>query len=188
EQGLPGGHGPETWGWQAGGMMTGSGRGEMAVSLRVEGGAAPGSPILGALEPGELAGPLEDALARACGELSRLAEAEVVSVYVREREEDGADVLVVRGNVGLAAGVIGNLRLRVGDGIVGWAAECLRPIAVGAADADPHFKRVRGIGEEQFPVLLALPLVRAGRCLGVLVFQRAAARGFSPVEIRLASL
>ena len=172
--------------------MTGPSFAGEAVALRVLGAAgASGGPsgtgLLAGVEPGELRGALEDALAGPCAEMGRLLGADVVSVYVREVEGEG-EALVIRGNVGLAREVVGNLRLRVGDGIVGWVAECLRPIAVGEAEADPHFKRVRGIGEELFPVLLAVPLVRGGRSLGVLVFQRAERRPFVEAEIVLASV
>ena len=83
--------------------------------------------LFSGLEPGALCAPLQDVLAASCIQISRLVGADVVSVYVRERSDDG-DFLVVQGNVGLASEVVGNLRLRVGDGLIGWVAECLRPI------------------------------------------------------------
>lgn len=140
------------------------------------------------LDPGALRAPLEDVLAGLCQRMSGLIESDVVSVYARERSADGDDLLVIRGNVGLAAEVVGNLELRVGDGIVGWVAECMHAISVTAADRDPRFKAIRGIGEELFPVMLAQPLVRAGRCLGVLVLQRSRAHDFSAADMRMAAV
>lgn len=158
--------------------------GSVAVEVREEG---PAGGLFAGLEPGALAAPLGDVLARSCEEMARLLGADVVSVYVRERGDDG-DLLVVQGNVGLAREVVGNLRLRVGDGLIGWVAECMRPISVGAADSDPRFKPVRGIGEEPYPVMIAQPVARGGRCLGVLAFQRAAARPFTDGESRMAGV
>ena len=63
----------------------------------------------------------------------------------------------------------------------------MHPIAIVAGARDPRFKSVRGIGEEDFPVLLAVPIARDARCLGVLVFQRRAPE-FDDREIRLARL
>ena len=143
--------------------------------------------LFSALEPGALRAPLRDALAGACEQMARLLAAEVVSVYAREVRDDG-DLLVVQGNVGLSNEVVGNLSLRVGDGLVGWVAECMRPISVGHADEDPRFKPVRGIGEEPYPVMVAQPVIRHGRCLGVLVFQRAAAQPFTDGDARVAAL
>jgi phosphotransferase system, enzyme I, PtsP len=157
------------------------------VALHVHPEVPPTAGLFAGLEPGALCAPLQDVLAGSCCQMSRLIGADVVSVYVRERSEEG-DFLVVQGNVGLASDVIGNLRLRVGDGLIGWVAECLRPISVGAADVDPRFKPVRGIGEEPFPVMIAQPVLRDGRCLGVLAFQRAAARPFTDGDVRMAAV
>ena len=142
--------------------------------------------LFSSLDPGALSAPLADVLATSCEQMARLLGAGVVSVYARD--PDDSESLVVQGNVGLAGDVVGNLRLRIGDGLVGWVAECLRPISVRAADADPRFKPVRGIGEERFPVMTAQPIVRHGRCLGVLVFQRDADHPFTDGDMRLAGV
>lgn len=131
-----------------------------------------------------LDGAPDDILGGLCRDAGALLEAEVVSIYVRE----GDDVLTMRANIGFADDAIGHLRIHVGDGLVGWVAASQRPIAIDAADRDPRFKRVRGIGEERYPVLLALPLAWRDRGSGVLVFQREASRPFSGVEDRLAGV
>jgi phosphotransferase system, enzyme I, PtsP len=158
-----------------------------AVALHVHAPVPPLAGVFTALEPGALRAPLRDVLADACGQMSRLLASDVVSVYVRELGGD-EDALVVQGNVGLSSEVVGNLRLPVGEGLVGWVAECLRPISVGAAGDDPRFKPVRGIGEEPYPVMTAHPVLRHGRCLGVLVFQRSAAQAFAEAELRMAGI
>ncbi|HEY8144153.1 MAG TPA: GAF domain-containing protein [Kofleriaceae bacterium] len=131
-----------------------------------------------------------------CREMAALLEAEVTTVYALERSgapqspsssPSSDQALLVVGNVGFPHEVVGNLRLRVGDGIVGTVAACMHPIAIAAGARDPRFKSVRGIGEEEFPVLLAVPIARETGCLGVLVFQRRAPE-FAPREVRLARL
>ncbi|HEU5058770.1 MAG TPA: GAF domain-containing protein [Kofleriaceae bacterium] len=119
-----------------------------------------------------------------CREMAALLGAEVATVYALERD---GDALLVVGNVGFPHEVVGNLRLRVGDGIVGTVAACMHPIAIVAGARDPRFKSVRGIGEEDFPVLLAVPIARGQSCLGVLVFQRRSPE-FADREVRLARL
>ncbi len=122
-----------------------------------------------------------------CREMALIIEAEVATVYALERAGEVDEALLVVGNVGFPHEVVGNLRLGVGDGIVGTVAACMHPIAIVAGARDPRFKSVRGIGEEDFPVLLAVPIARDARCLGVLVFQRRAPE-FADREIRLARL
>jgi phosphotransferase system, enzyme I, PtsP len=168
------------------GMKSSTGR-RRSVALHVHPPVPDLTGLFSALEPGALRAPLRDVLATSCAQMARVLGADVVSVYVREIGGD-EDVLTVQGNVGLSTEVVGNLRLAVGEGLVGWVAECLHPISVGAADADPRFKPVRGIGEELYPVMTAQPVVRHGRCLGVLVFQRAAAKAFTESEVHMASI
>jgi len=122
-----------------------------------------------------------------CREMALIIEAEVATVYALERAGEVDEALLVVGNVGFPHEVVGNLRLGVGDGIVGTVAACMHPIAIVAGARDPRFKSVRGIGEEEFPVLLAVPIARDARCLGVLVFQRRAPE-FADREVRLARL
>ena len=122
-----------------------------------------------------------------CREVASLLGAEVATIYALEHGGPDPETLLVVGNVGFPHEVVGNLRLRIGDGIVGTVAACMHPIAIVAGARDPRFKSVRGIGEEDFPVLLAVPIARDARCLGVLVFQRRAPE-FADREIRLARL
>jgi len=140
--------------------------------------------VLAATRPVRATASAPDAIDDLCREMAALLAAEVATVYARER--DGEALLVV-GNVGFPHEVVGNLRLQVGDGIVGTVAACMHPIAIAAGARDPRFKSVRGIGEEEYPVLLAVPIAREADCLGVLVFQRRAPE-FAPREVRLARL
>src|SRR6266545_3372362 len=160
---------------------------ERAAALQVRSHAQPDGGLFSGLEPGALREPLRDILSSACERMAGLLAADVVSVYVRERGDDG-DFLLMEGNIGLTTDVIGNLRLRVGEGIIGWVAECLRPISVGSADTDPRFKPVRGIGEEPYPVMVAQPVIRHGECLGVLALQRSAAKPFTDGEVQMAAV
>ena len=138
---------------------------------------------------------LDQVLAAMCRDVAETAAADVVSIYVREgARETAADdedvdsgTFTMRGNVGFPAEAVGRVRLRSGEGIVGFVAQCLRPVSVDAAERDEHFKYVPGLGEERFPVLLAVPVVRAGAAAGVLVLQRIALHPFTGEEVVLAT-
>jgi phosphotransferase system enzyme I (PtsP) len=125
--------------------------------------------------------------------VAAIAGADVVSVYVREHENGdndqagGEQVFVMRGNVGFPAESVGRVRLRVGEGITGFVADRLLPVSVAAADQDEHFKYIPGLGEERFPALLAVPVVRAGAATAVLVLQRGRDRAFTSEEVVLAT-
>lgn len=142
--------------------------------------------ILRLIEKSAQNAPLEDKLQAMCTDASRIAEVAVVSVYVRERSADG-DHLVMRGNVGFPSGSIGVARLRIGEGITGFVAECLRPVSAAVAHSDTHYKHIPGLGEERFPAFLGVPLVHGGASVGVLVFQRSDASAFEQAEVTLAT-
>jgi len=138
--------------------------------------------ILRLIEEAARPRPLPDVLGAICAAVAELAEADIASVYVRDD-----DSLVMAANVGFPGHVVGNVRLRVGEGITGFAAECLRPVSVDVASQEAHYKHVPGIGEEKFPVFLAVPLLVAGRAVGVLVLQRRKQYAFSADEVALAT-
>jgi phosphotransferase system enzyme I (PtsP) len=79
------------------------------------------------------------------------------------------------------------VRLRVGEGIIGFVADRLRPVSVALADREEHFKYIPGLGEERFPALLAVPVLRGMGATGVLVLQRGKSATFSTEEVVLAT-
>ncbi|MGE3636783.1 MAG: GAF domain-containing protein, partial [Sandaracinaceae bacterium] len=114
--------------------------------------------------------PLEEVLGVLCSEVAAIAHSDVASIYVRDEDDD--ETLVMRANVGFPGGAIGKVRLSVGEGITGFAAECMRPVTVFTAHEDERWKAVPGLGEEEFPVFLALPILVGRRAEAVLVLQR----------------
>src|SRR5262245_22178781 len=130
--------------------------------------------------------PLEEVLTAMCADVADIARANIASVYVRE---DGSDGLrfTMRGNVGSPPEAIGRVHLRPGEGITGFAAERMRPVSVAVGKHDRHFKYISGLGEEKYPALLAVPIVRGRTTAGVLVLQRGIQRAFSDGEVVLAT-
>ena len=122
---------------------------------------------------------LDETLAVLVRKIAEMVGVPVCSIYLRD---DATDELVMRANVGLGGAV--GVRLAPNEGITGFAVECLRPVAVAAAARDPRNKPVPGIGEERYPVFVAVPLLGDGRATGALVVQRAE-KAFSPAEVTL---
>jgi phosphotransferase system enzyme I (PtsP) len=133
--------------------------------------------------------PLAEILARMCADVAAIAATDVVSVYVRDHDEAGAPsrVFTMRGNVGFPSDSVGRVQLREGEGITGFVAEKLLPVSVASAERDEHFKYIPGLGEERFPAMLAVPVVRAGAAAAVLVLQRGGERVFTGEEVVLAT-
>jgi phosphotransferase system, enzyme I, PtsP len=113
-----------------------------------------------------------------------LLEAEVCSLYLLEGDKSE---LVMRGNVGLSNAAIGQVRLRVGEGITGEAIEYMRPISTETAEQHGAYKHFAGIGEERFPVFLAVPIRGKAGPLGAVVVQRSTVP-FTDADIELLAM
>ncbi|MDA0577383.1 MAG: phosphoenolpyruvate--protein phosphotransferase [Verrucomicrobia bacterium] len=123
---------------------------------------------------GELAGlfekstSLENFLQTAVSIVAFHMHAAVCSVYLYD---EATHELVLSANQGLNDSCVGNLRLMLGEGLVGLTLQELRPLRDGHASRNPAFKSVPGIDEERYQAFLAVPIVRGLARVGVLVVQ-----------------
>jgi phosphotransferase system enzyme I (PtsP) len=128
--------------------------------------------------------PLGTLLDEAPKRVAELLNADVCSLYVVEGDKSE---LVMRGNVGFSRGAIGQVRLRVGQGITGEAIEYMRPISTDSADQHTAYKHFAELGEERFPVFLTVPIRGNTGPLGALVAQRSA-MAFTDADVELVSV
>ncbi len=128
--------------------------------------------------------PLLTLLDEAPRRIMGLLEVDVCSLYLLEGDKSE---LVMRGNVGLSNAAIGQVRLRVGEGITGEAIEYMRPISTQTAEQHEAYKHFEGIGEERFPVFLAVPIRGKAGPLGAVVVQRSDVP-FKDADIELLAL
>jgi phosphotransferase system enzyme I (PtsP) len=113
--------------------------------------------------------PLLTLLDEAPRRIAVILGADVCSLYLLEGDQSE---LVMRGNVGFTGGAIGQVRLRVGQGITGQAVEYMRPITTSAAEEHGAYKHFAELGEERFPSFLAVPIRGKAGPLGAIVVQR----------------
>ncbi|HEX4512937.1 MAG TPA: GAF domain-containing protein [Polyangiaceae bacterium] len=126
--------------------------------------------------------PLVSLLDEAPRRIAQILRAEVCSVYLLEGE--GSGELVMRGNVGFSRHAIGQIRLAIGEGMVGETVEYMRPIVAALAGAHAKYKHFDELDEDKFPVFLAVPLRGKSGPVGALVVQRKeASYEVSDVEI-----
>jgi phosphotransferase system enzyme I (PtsP) len=117
------------------------------------------------------------------GEVVRLVAnemvAEVCSIYLLRAGE----VLELFATQGLNPSAVHRTRLRVGEGLVGDIAAHARALALDDAQAHPQFAYRPETGEEIYHSLAGVPIVRAGRVLGVLAVQNRTRRQYDEEEI-----
>lgn len=105
--------------------------------------------------------------------------AEVCSVYVLR--SDG--VLELFATEGLNPGAVHEASLKVGQGLVGTIAATARSLNLDNAQKHPAFAYLPETGEEIFNSFLGVPILRAGRSLGVLVVQNQIPRRYRDDEV-----
>jgi signal transduction protein with GAF and PtsI domain len=96
--------------------------------------------------------------------------------------------LILEATTGLAQDAIGRARLRLGEGLTGWAAETGEPVGVADAARDPRFKHLPETEESIFQSLLAVPLINQGRVIGAMNVQTERYHQYGDDEVELLSL
>jgi phosphotransferase system, enzyme I, PtsP len=103
---------------------------------------------------------------------------EVCSIYLLR---DG--VLELYATRGLNQSAVHVTRLGFGEGLVGTIAEQVETLNLDEAAAHPAFRYMPETGEERFHSFAGVPIVRAGRAVGVVAVQHAEPRKYEEVEI-----
>src|SRR3569833_2409980 len=105
--------------------------------------------------------------------------AEVCSLYVLRADS----VLELYATEGLNPNAVHLAQLRLGQGLVGTIAASARPLNLSNAQEHPAFAYLPESGEEIYHSFLGVPVLRAGRTLGVLVVQNRSNRTYTEEEI-----
>ena len=129
---------------------------------------------------------LRELMARGAGslpELVRLVAGELVSEVCSVYGLHHGDILVLTATHGLRTDAVGRTRLRVGEGIVGLVAATGTALNLPDAQNHPSFAYRAETGEEPYASMLAVPVRRAGRTLGVIAVQNRNPRRFDAAEV-----
>lgn len=114
-------------------------------------------------------------------QISGLVVAEVCSIYFMR--QDGS--LELFATEGLKPEAVHGTRLNRGEGLVGRAAELAVPVNEPEAQSHPAFSFRPETGEEPYHSLLAVPILRGGVTLGVIVVQNQTPRVYTEEDIEM---
>jgi phosphotransferase system, enzyme I, PtsP len=128
-----------------------------------------------------MADPLEpqERLDRIVRHIAQDMVAEVCSLYVLRADS----VLELYATEGLNPGAVHLAQLRLGQGLVGTIAASARALNLSDAQQHPAFAYLPETGEEIYHSFLGVPVLRAGRTLGVLVVQNKTMRVYREEEV-----
>jgi phosphotransferase system, enzyme I, PtsP len=116
-------------------------------------------------------------------DLVRLVAAELVSEVCSVYATRPGEILELVATEGLNPQAIGRTRLRVGEGIVGLCAATAQVMNLPDAQNHPAFAYRPETGEEPFASMLAVPVRRAGRTMGVVSVQNRNPRRYAEDEV-----
>ncbi len=114
--------------------------------------------------------------------VARRLDFDVCSLYLLDRS---IGELFLAATYGLAPESVGRVRMALGVGLTGCVAKTERPVFVGEAQKDPHFKFFPETGEERFLSFGGVPLLRHGELVGVLTVQTESVHTFHSNDIVL---
>ncbi len=109
---------------------------------------------------------LDEMLGEIIGMTVQATECDACLVYVIDHE---ANEMVLRASQVPHAQDLGELRIKMGEGVTGWVAEHRSVVALPSnAASDPRFKRFQALVEDTYEAYLSVPIVSGGACIGVI--------------------
>lgn len=127
---------------------------------------------------------LKEVLGRIVKIVSHVTKADSCFLYLI----DGNN-LVLRASLNPKPLEIGNVKLKLNEGITGWVARNKQTAAIAKeAYNDERFKIVNSLPEDKFEGFLSVPIIYRDKVLGVINVQHSKPRAYSKMEIALFEL
>ena len=109
---------------------------------------------------------LDEMLGEIVGLTSQISGCDACLVYLVEMP---TEEFVLRASQVPHAADLGNLRMKVGEGVTGWVAEHQAPVALSSkASEDSRFKFFPALVEDTYEAFLSVPLINKGKVIGVI--------------------
>ena len=126
---------------------------------------------------------LDEMLGEIVGLTAQVTDCDACLVYLLESE---SGEIVLRASQVPHAQDLGNLRMKMGEGVTGWVAEHKSVVALSSnAGADARFKRFQALVEDTYEAFLSVPLVSGGDVIGVINVHHRDSHQHTPDEIAL---
>jgi GAF domain-containing protein len=102
--------------------------------------------------------------------------------------DHSSNEIVLRASQLPHASEIGNISMKMGEGITGWVAQHKSVVALSSnAAADARFKTFQALQEDTYESFLSVPLISAGELIGVINIHHRPKHVHTPDEIALVS-
>jgi signal transduction protein with GAF and PtsI domain len=109
---------------------------------------------------------LNDLLTHIVDMVINVTGADSCFIYLYDKQNDQLTLRVA--NAG-QKDIVGEIRLKLGEGVTGWAAKEKKPVALSnKAYNDPRFKSFTDLAEDKFEAFLAVPILSKDNIIGVM--------------------
>lgn len=126
---------------------------------------------------------LHDVLQQIVEFVSSVLQCDSCFVYVLQAKR-----LVLCASKNPHADIVDELGIALGEGLTGWVAAHLQPVAISSkAVDDPRFKLFHALPEDRFEAFLSVPVLCRGKLVGVINVQHREPYVHSAEEVRLIS-
>lgn len=124
---------------------------------------------------------MDEMLGEILGLTVQVTDCDACLVYLHEGDE-----IVLRASQVPHAADLGNLRMKMGEGVTGWVAEHKSVVALSSdAASDARFKYFQGLIEDTYEAFASVPLVSGGEVVGVVNVHHRERHNHTPQEIAL---
>src|SRR5690242_7841538 len=126
---------------------------------------------------------LDEMLGEIVGLTVQVTGCDACLVYLIERE---TNEIVLRASQVPHQVDLGNIRMKMGEGVTGWVVEHRSVVALPSnASADTRFKRFQALVEDTYEAFLSVPLISGGDMVGVINVHHRDVHQHTPEEIGL---
>jgi signal transduction protein with GAF and PtsI domain len=109
---------------------------------------------------------LEELLGRIVKMVTEITSADSCFIYLYDAQRNE---LALRASSNPRTSVVGDIRLKLGEGVTGWAAKEKTPVALAReAYKDSRFKRFTNLAEDKYEAFLAVPILSKDEIIGVM--------------------
>lgn len=129
---------------------------------------------------------LNKILAQVVSLVTEMTKADGCFLYILEPEAGGPGELVLRASKNPHPKEIGQIRLKVGEGVTGWVASEKKPVTISNnASDDSRFKFFHKLPEDWYEAFLSAPIVMKEQVTGVINVHYKKSKRHSEREINL---
>ena len=124
---------------------------------------------------------LEEVLSNIINIVKKVTKADSCFLYLIDDKN-----LVLRASQNSHPGIIGNIKLKLGEGITGWVAKNKKTVIISEkAYEDERFKLFNNLPEDSYEAFLSVPVIYKTETLGVINVQHKHPQEYCDSEIKL---